>query len=442
MKSKWIGAVVIAACVVPATAAFGASAAAPSVVNVAALSGASAAAPSAATAPGSGCSNRAVTSNFHDALGQAGPVPVLPVERCPRTRSACPRGRARSRPTGTYPYTMVGTDPAAGSAATHVPVEIIPLNLDFRGTTACSQTDAWRPTSRPRLCSLRPPSRPETRSSSTTTSGATSGRRSARSAPTTTCCSTRTHPPSRSTCPPPRDSRCSTPGPIATRLSSATTGSSASSRACSSRCTSARKRSRCSSPYNTYVTDQNPNDCLSFGWAAPSTSATTTQSSTTRTRTRSTPTRWPRTWTTEPIFTASLNIGSEVLSHETPRVGKRPVRLRRPRARSTDVLYEHHARLELAVLRRELSSARPPRGGRPSRGLASSSARRWAAPPRSTCSPTPSSCPGLHARAHRPRSTASTTWAASSGRIRTAAETAARRVSQPAEQAWRQRSGA
>jgi hypothetical protein len=33
----------------------------------------------------------------------------------------------------TYPFTMVGTDPAAGQA-THVPVEIIPLSLDFAGS--------------------------------------------------------------------------------------------------------------------------------------------------------------------------------------------------------------------------------------------------------------------------------------------------------------------
>jgi hypothetical protein len=33
----------------------------------------------------------------------------------------------------TYPFTMVGTDPAAGQV-THVSVEIIPLSLDFAGS--------------------------------------------------------------------------------------------------------------------------------------------------------------------------------------------------------------------------------------------------------------------------------------------------------------------
>jgi hypothetical protein len=40
-----------------------------------------------------------------------------------------------------YPYTMVGTDPAAGSATTRIPTEILPLRLTFSGGITLDGTD-------------------------------------------------------------------------------------------------------------------------------------------------------------------------------------------------------------------------------------------------------------------------------------------------------------
>jgi hypothetical protein len=76
------------------------------------------------------CPNRAVTSNFHENLASQ---PILPLQQLPASAVSVPTW-SRSFTTGgtTYPFTMVGTDPAAGQA-THVPVEIIPLRLDFAG---------------------------------------------------------------------------------------------------------------------------------------------------------------------------------------------------------------------------------------------------------------------------------------------------------------------
>jgi hypothetical protein len=77
------------------------------------------------------CSNRAVTSSFRE----NGPTSeeLLPLEQLPANAVSVPTWSA-SFTTGetTYPFTMVGTDPAAGQA-THIPVEIIPLSLDFAG---------------------------------------------------------------------------------------------------------------------------------------------------------------------------------------------------------------------------------------------------------------------------------------------------------------------
>jgi hypothetical protein len=81
----------------------------------------------------SGCSNQAVSSNFHEPHSGE-PEPVLPLEPLPANAVSVPTWSGSFTTDGTtYPFTMAGTDPAAGSVATHVPVEIIPLRLDFPG---------------------------------------------------------------------------------------------------------------------------------------------------------------------------------------------------------------------------------------------------------------------------------------------------------------------
>jgi len=77
------------------------------------------------------CANRATTSNFHQNLASEA---LLPVEQLPANAVSVPTWSGSFTTGGTaYPFTMVGTDPAAGQA-THVPVEIIPLRMDFAGS--------------------------------------------------------------------------------------------------------------------------------------------------------------------------------------------------------------------------------------------------------------------------------------------------------------------
>jgi hypothetical protein len=60
-------------------------------------------------------------------------VPDLPLQQLPANAVSVPTWSGSFTTGGTtYPFTMVGTDPAAGQA-THVPVEIIPLILNFAG---------------------------------------------------------------------------------------------------------------------------------------------------------------------------------------------------------------------------------------------------------------------------------------------------------------------
>ena len=75
--------------------------------------------------------NQAARTNFHE---EAKDEAILPLEQLPANAVSVPTWSDSFSTAGTvYPYTMVGTDPAAGSASTHVPVEIIPLTLDFPG---------------------------------------------------------------------------------------------------------------------------------------------------------------------------------------------------------------------------------------------------------------------------------------------------------------------
>src|SRR5215472_1491743 len=77
------------------------------------------------------CSNQASTSSFHENLASEA---LVPLEQLPASAVSVPTWSGSFTAGGTaYPFTMVGTDPAAGQA-THVPVEIIPLSLDFAGT--------------------------------------------------------------------------------------------------------------------------------------------------------------------------------------------------------------------------------------------------------------------------------------------------------------------
>src|SRR5262245_8167953 len=85
-----------------------------------------------ASGPGTAaCSNQASTSNFHE--NRASEAAFLPLEQLPASAVSVPTWSGSFTTAGTtYPFTMVGTDPAAGQA-THVPVEFIPLRLDFAG---------------------------------------------------------------------------------------------------------------------------------------------------------------------------------------------------------------------------------------------------------------------------------------------------------------------
>ena len=112
-------------------APFDAGAAGPSVVSGAALSGASPAATSAADADTSGCTNQAAKSNFHETQSNQA---ILPLQQLPMDAVSVPTWSGSFTTDGTsYPFTMVGTDPAAGSVTTHVPVELIPVSLEFQG---------------------------------------------------------------------------------------------------------------------------------------------------------------------------------------------------------------------------------------------------------------------------------------------------------------------
>jgi hypothetical protein len=141
VKAKWL--LALAGLVVAAVPSV-AGAAAPTVdrVPTRAEAGSGRLAPSDAAGaflpPGSdmsGCSNQAASSNFHEPLfDRAKPEQVLPLEPLPADATSVPTWSGSFTTDGTtYPFTMVGTDPAAGSIATHVPVEIIPLRLDFPG---------------------------------------------------------------------------------------------------------------------------------------------------------------------------------------------------------------------------------------------------------------------------------------------------------------------
>src|SRR6516225_104698 len=85
------------------------------------------------------CSNRAVTSSFHE--NRPASEAELPLEPLPSNAVSVPTWSGSFATGGTtYPFTMVGTDPASGQA-THVPVEIIPLRLDFAGS-GCTLQDS------------------------------------------------------------------------------------------------------------------------------------------------------------------------------------------------------------------------------------------------------------------------------------------------------------
>jgi hypothetical protein len=99
-------------------------------IPVAASSAMSGGGPASGGPGTAGCANLATSSNFHERLvSQA----VLPLEQLPASAVSVPTWSGSFTTGGTaYPFTMVGSDPAAGQA-THVPVEIIPLILDFAG---------------------------------------------------------------------------------------------------------------------------------------------------------------------------------------------------------------------------------------------------------------------------------------------------------------------
>jgi hypothetical protein len=108
-----------------------AGAGAPVYQAVPASSATSGGGPASGGAGTGGCSNLPTTSNFHErVVTQA----VLPLEQLPASAVSVPTWSGSFTTGATnYPFTMVGGDPAGGQA-THVPVEIIPLRLDFAGS--------------------------------------------------------------------------------------------------------------------------------------------------------------------------------------------------------------------------------------------------------------------------------------------------------------------
>src|SRR5262245_29584276 len=133
MRNAWAlscsAVVVLAVTVVVGAAPAIARANPPSADRVVSLPAASAAAPVAA--PTGACVNQAAKSNWHE---EGKGEEILPLEQLPDDTFSVPTWSGSFTTAGTvYPYTMVGTDPAAGSATTRVPVEIIPLRLDFPG---------------------------------------------------------------------------------------------------------------------------------------------------------------------------------------------------------------------------------------------------------------------------------------------------------------------
>ena len=108
-----------------------AGAGAPTIRVVPASSATSGGGPASGGPRTAACVNRASTSNFHENLASEA---ILPLQQLPANAMSVPTWSGSFTTGGTsYAFTMVGTDPAAGQA-THVPVEIIPLRMDFAGS--------------------------------------------------------------------------------------------------------------------------------------------------------------------------------------------------------------------------------------------------------------------------------------------------------------------
>jgi len=95
---------------------------------------------SASAAPGSACSGRPVNSNFHE---KAFSEELTTLGAIPSDVVSVPTWSGSFTTAGsTYPYTMVGTDPGAGSATTNVPVVIVPLRMEFASDSCVMQKDS------------------------------------------------------------------------------------------------------------------------------------------------------------------------------------------------------------------------------------------------------------------------------------------------------------
>jgi len=96
--------------------------------------------PSASAAPGLACSGRPVNSNFHE---KASPEELTTLGAIPSDVVSVPTWSGSFTTAGTtYPYTMVGTDPGAGSVTTNVPVVIVPLRMEFASDNCVMQKDS------------------------------------------------------------------------------------------------------------------------------------------------------------------------------------------------------------------------------------------------------------------------------------------------------------
>src|SRR5690348_748432 len=120
-----VAAGVLAAGASPASAAGG-----PAIPTVPASAATGGGGPASGGPGTANCPNRGVTSNFHEHLASEA---ELPLQQLPASAVSVPTWSGSFTTGGTtYPFTMAGSDPAAGQV-THVPVEIIPLRLDFAG---------------------------------------------------------------------------------------------------------------------------------------------------------------------------------------------------------------------------------------------------------------------------------------------------------------------
>jgi hypothetical protein len=98
--------------------------------------------PTTSLAAAAVCTDKVSTTGFHESLQEG---TVSPLGALPDNLVSVPTWSGAFTTDGrSYPYVMVGTDPALGSATVSVPVAIVPLRLDFAATN-CVLEDSTLP---------------------------------------------------------------------------------------------------------------------------------------------------------------------------------------------------------------------------------------------------------------------------------------------------------